>query len=431
MVTIIPASRGVRHTTTWEANNRPQNPREGLTYQYINGDLPLTAMLGMMKTKKPKDTRFSHYTKTFPCQIAAVTDVYTDAGLSSAYAAGSNAIGLRLFVKVDNTQTDRSTLEFRPNHVVMLRNSADPRDDTPCVVLSVSENGANSYIEVKTLKATTTTTTDPAAANLIKVIGNAQEQGSTIPGIVNYNSTELYNYTQIFWTPYSVTRTQTQTEILTGDVLKEERREKSEIHGVEMEKAFWWGERYKETVDGKEKTYTQGIIPMILEYADAHVFDYRYDTDFSGQTWEEGGLDWLTEKLEIVGRYGKPTRSAALGSVARMSFTKLGLANAYIYIEPDTAEYGLDIERWRSPNGMRLNLMTHPLFSQDTTDRSSMVLFDMANLQEMALQNTTVTKDTSTNVDGIKEGYLTETGLEYSKPIEFAYFKGLGQDNLV
>lgn len=430
-VSIIPAGRGTRHTTTWAENQLPQLPREGLAYLYINGDLPLTALMSMVKSKKPKTTRFSRMTKNFPSQIASVTGVYTNEGLSSAYSAGANAIGLELFVKVDNTATNGSTLEFRANHTVVLRNELDPRDDVACKVIEANENGASSYVRLRTLQATTATTADPAAATHIKVGGNAQEQGSVIPDEVNYNPVEIYNYPQIFWTPYSVTGTQLEVELITGDAYKEEKREKFEMHGIEIEKAYWWGERYQETVKGKEKNYTQGMIPMIRTYAPEMVFDYRYDTNYSGMSWLEGGWDWLNKKLEITSRYGRNRRNATMGSVARLSLTELGAAYGTMDITPDTAEFGLDIERWRSPNGMRLNCQVHPLFSQDPVDRSSMVIWDLANVEEMVLRQTKTTKDNDEHTDGIKEGWLTESGLQFLHPTAFAYFCGMGQDNLV
>jgi len=287
-------------------------------YFYPNGDARLTAILSGMKGEKPKDPYFEEFTKNLPNQTADVTGLYTDQALSSAYSAGTNAIGTMLYAKMSSDHVK----EFRAGHVGLLRVANAPAQDTHIDIVAAVENGASSYVAGKLLVAVANQTTgpNPASASRLLCIGNANREGATMPDTVNYNPTKMWNYTQIFITPYEITGTQLETELITGDAWKEEKREKHEMHAIEMEKAFWWGTRYETTENGKPKRYTMGIIPMIYEYASSNVFDYTKETDaaFAGKTWEEAGLDWMEYVLEQVARYGPMERTTFLGSGARL-----------------------------------------------------------------------------------------------------------------
>lgn len=430
-ITIIPAGRGTRHTNSWAAGQRPINPREGMTFFWPNG-MPLTAMLGMMKSKKPKDPEFSHYCKYLPYQASDHSGVFTAQTMVAgvAYAAGVNAAGTVLYVKVPLAMAQ----ETRVNHLALLRDKSMPMNDTPCEVVDVIENAANSCIVVKTLCATTAAPAagvlgrDPSTSDRIFIYGNAQEQGSVIPDEVNYNPTKYENYCQIFWTPYSITGTMQETELRTGDATKEEKREKLQMHGLEMEKNFLLGYKRKTTVRGKDKYYTQGLLEMIREHVPSQELDWRADAAYSGQDFEVGGKKWLETQLEIISRIGPMERVGFCGSLARLGLSAMAENYRNITITQNEAEFGFKVDTI-NVGPLKLHLKTHPVMSWEETYRNSMFIFDPGSLTEYALRNTRKTKDNDTHTDGTKEGWLTETGLHFSTPATAMALHGIGLQN--
>jgi hypothetical protein len=50
---------GMRGTGDWVTDERPKNFREGILYLWPNGQAPLTAMLGRLKSEKVDDPEFN------------------------------------------------------------------------------------------------------------------------------------------------------------------------------------------------------------------------------------------------------------------------------------------------------------------------------------------------------------------------------------
>ena len=81
-------------------------------------------------------------------------------------------------------------------------------------------------------------------------------------------------------------------------------------------------------------------------------------------------------------------------------------------------------------------MKTHPLFSYDTTTRRAMVIFEPSDLKYRFIDDTMFVGMDSQKVspshermDGTKEEYLTECGLEFHHPIKAGFLTGFGQDN--
>ncbi len=431
--TVTPYGLGMRHTGSWATDQRPQTIRQGLLYLYPNGSVTLTAMLSMMKRSKPKDPKFEEFVKNLPAQAGAVASVYTNIALSSEYTTAVTAVGTVLYAKVALAVAQ----EFREGHDIVLEEIADQRDTVHCLVTTVVLNGASSAIGCQLMEATTAgDTKDPASADRIRVIGNANIEGGIIPDAVNYNPTSFWNYAQIFRTPYEVTGTQLETELVTGDTLKEERREKFELHGIEMEKAFLWGLRFRDTVGGKFRRHTMGMVPMIQAHANANDMNYTLDSDFSGNEWQTGGKKWFDQSLEVLGRYGPTTRMAFCGSGALLGIQQLAESLGTFNLAVRQADFGITIVEWVTP-GLTLLLKTHPLMSSEESERNNIIIFPPENIEERPLRDTRQLKDAEAgksgynSVDGIKEEWLTETGLYFKHPSTFGVLRGVGLNNAV
>src|SRR5262245_58444863 len=142
------AFQGMRGTGNWAVDERPLNWRQGILYLYPNGRAPLTGLLSKMGEETTTDPQFHRWTKNLAQQGGAITELYTDAGMTAALAAGGTAAGTTLYAKV----AQALATEYRIGHQVLLRVSTNLNVDVNGKVTAVTLNGANSQIAVRSLE---------------------------------------------------------------------------------------------------------------------------------------------------------------------------------------------------------------------------------------------------------------------------------------
>lgn len=422
---------GMRGTGDWtDSDMRPKNWREGILYLYPNGDAPLTAILSKLSEQKTDDPQYYWWTQGLPAQGGAITATYTDAILSTAYTSGGTA-GTTLYVKVAEATADH----FRAGHQALLRYSSDYSVDCVGKVTGVVKNGASSYVAVKLLEADDNSASyDLSDADRILVIGNINPEGSAMPDAIAYDPVKYYNYTQIFRTPLSITRTARLTRLRTGDAYKKAKREALELHSIEMEKAFLWSIATENTgSNGKPERTTSGIIPFIVANGGV-VSDFATQTTWTNTTFLADGEEWLDTQLETIFRYGGDSRLAFCGSGVILQLNKLIKEYGNYTFTPKTTSYGIKVMEWVTPFGV-IYLKRHPLFSYETTNQTSMLIIEPKDLSYRYITDTTFYPDPDKQntgrgrIDGTDEDYLTECGLEIHHPAKFGWLNGFGQDN--
>ena len=304
----------------WETDERPKSWREAILHEFPNGDAPLTAIMSMMPSESVDDYEFNWWTKKLATQRGEITNIFLEATLTNAYTSGGVA-GDNLFVNVAEATAD----QIRVGHQVLLRDASDLTVDVNAKVTSVVKNGASSYVGVSLLEADDNSSSgDLSDADSILIIGNLNPQGGTIPQAISYTPTKYTNKTQIFRTPLNITRTAKQTRVRTGDKYREMKREALELHSIEMEKATIWSTISENTAEnGEPETTMDGILEFIRDNASANVNDFRTNTDYTGQTWLEGGKAWLDEFMELIFRFGSDDRLVLAGSGAILGINKL------------------------------------------------------------------------------------------------------------
>lgn len=423
---------GLRGTGDWATDQRPKNWREMILFLYPNGDAPLTALMSKLASEGVNDPEFNWWTKSLASQGGAITNIYTDITLSSAYTSGGSA-GDVVYVKVAEAVAD----EFRAGHQVLLRDSSHYDVDVNAKVTAVVKNGASSYIACKLLEADDNgASTDLSDADRILIVGNVNPEGGAMPSAISYDPTKWYNYTQIWRTPLEITRTARKTKLRTGDAYQELKREALELHSIEIEKSLIWGIRTENTgANGKPERTTMGLIPAIRAGAPSNVNDYTLNTTYSGDTWLTSGEVWLDTMLEQIFRYGRTEKLALCGSGAILGINRLIKNGGNFDFTPKTTSYGIRVMEWVTPFGT-INMMRHPLFSYEETNRNSMVILEPQNLKWRFIDDTKFYKagektvdSGQERIDGTKEEYLTEAGLEYHHPTAFGYLNGVGEDN--
>ena len=429
---------GMRGTGDWVADQRPLNWRQNILYLYPNGMAPLTAILSMMSTKKVDDSQFHWWTEQIGSVGGAVTGIFTLPDLSVAYVAGGVA-GDVLYAVVTAALGNR----IRAGHEILLRDANDYRVDVVGKVSDVSIGGATAVLSVILLEAD-----DNAPANNLSdcdnflIIGNINAEGAEMPNAIALNPVKHDNFTQIFRSPLSITRTARKTRLRTGDDYQKAKRECLENHSIEMELAYLWGIATERIGDnGKPERTTLGIINFIRQNAPANVDDYTLNATYAGSPWAGVlgmGEVWFKALLEQIYRFGATEKLAFVGSGALLGIDALAMSSGQINLTPGQKTYGMQIREWITPFGS-LMMKTHPLFSFDATTRNMMVIIEPRELEYKYIDDTQFYGESSAKkhpegyghrrIDGTEEEYLTECGLEFGFPDKCGVLNGIGLDN--
>ena len=382
----MPAALGLRGTgsfsttgTPGSSDQRPKNWREMMLMLFPNGEMPLTALLSKLATQGTDDAEYNWWEKGLPTQRTLIN-----------LLAGYNSAATSLVV-------DDATL-FKKGHVVLVERTgenmivaSDPADAVTLVVArGKGEVAAAAILD------------DDA----LLIIGTVYEEGADSPSPITYAPTKVFNYCQIFRTTLGQTRTAKKTRLRwdkTGPY-REAKREALQLHGIEMEKAFIFGQRLEEVgPDGMPRRTTRGARTFITTNALTDI-----NTDGA---WTEADF---TRVFEEVFRYGNPEKLAFCGSTAISVFTSWAknALRTTINMEPTSTTYGMKIAHILTPFG-DLYLKNHPLMSDHPVYRKDSVILDLPFLKYRYVDDTTFKKNVQNpGVDASKDEYLTEAGLE-------------------
>jgi len=429
---------GMRGTGEWVTDQRPLNWREQILYLYPNGQAPLTAILSMLGSEKVDDPQFHWWSQEQSAVAGAVAGVYTLPDLTAAYAGGGVA-GDVVYVQITTALANR----IRSGHQILLRDASDYRVDVVGKVTGVTRGTINSVLAVKLLENDDNSPGvgghDLSDCDNFKIIGNINPEGGEMPDAIALNPVKVYNYTQIFRTPLSLTRTALKTRLRTGDQYQKAKSEALEMHSWEMELAYLWGIRTENIGDnGKPERTTMGVINFIRQYAAANCDDYTLNAAYAGQAWAVGGELWFKAMLELIFRYGASEKLCLCGSGFLLGIDALATAGAQINIQPAQKVYGMEIRQWLTPFGS-INMKTHPLFSYDATTRNMAVILEPKELGNRFIDDTSFYGEGSQKshpegygarrIDGRNEEFLTESGLEFGLPQKCAVLNGVGLPN--
>ena len=427
---------GMRGNGDWVTDQRPKNWRQKIMKLYPNGSAPLTAMLSMMGSEQVDDSEFSWWTQEQSTVNGTVANIYTTPDMGTAYTSGGVA-GDVVYVYITDTTVFK---RVRAGHQILLRDASDYTVDVNGKVTNVSRGTAYELYTVKLLEDDDNSSSgDLSDCDAFKIIGNINAEGAEMPDAIALNPTKVYNYTQIFRTPLSITRTARKTRLRTGDQYQKAKAEALEIHSWEMEMAYWWGIRTENIGDnGKPERTTMGAINFIRQYASANCDDYTLNTDYSGDGWTTSGETWFKAYLEQIFRYGSGEKVAYVGSGCLLGIDRLAMSSGQINIVPGQRTYGMEIMEWRTPFGV-LYMKTHPLFSYDATTRNMMVILEPKELGYRFVDDTSFYGESSAKkhpegygarrIDGTNEEWLTECGLEFGLPQKCAVLNGFNSDN--
>ncbi len=414
---------GMRGSGDFVTNQRPTNWREQIMYLYPNGMAPLTAILSMASTSSVDDAEFNWWTQTQTTVEGAVAGIFTVADLSAAYTIGGVA-GDTLFVSVTTVLANRIV----KGKQILLRDASDYRVDVVGKVTEVTRGSVNSVLSVRLLEADDNSPAhDLSDCDNFKIIGNINPEGGEMPDSIALNPVQVWNYTQIFRTSLSMTRTALKTKLRTNEQYQKAKSEALEQHSWEMELGWIWGIRTQNIGDnGKPERTTMGVIPFIRQFAPNNVDDYTLNATYAGQTWAAGGETWLKIMLELIFRYGAESKLCLCGSGFLLGIDTLAMQSGQINIAPAQKMYGMQIREWLTPFGS-IYMKTHPLFSFDVTTRHMGLIIEPKELGYRYIDDTMFFGEGNSQkthpsgygqkrIDGLNEEYLTEAGYEFHFP---------------
>lgn len=396
------AIQGLRDTSNFATNERPENWRQMLLHLYPNGKLPLTALTGVMKESSTDDPIFHWWEKALDDRRIALHATSGDLAASSAgavetwtLASGSNALS---FVQNDILLVEESDEQVRVY--------ADPTSNTSITVV----RGAN---------GTTPAAVDADGAGVnpnLLCIGSAFEEGSLAPTGVNYDPTEKYNYTQIFRRTLEITRTAANSRLRTVPAVKEARRECLEYIGVDMERAFWLGVRSTGTRNGKPVRTTAGVYNQM---SSSNIYSF---------TNGEVDMDTIETRMEIIFREGSNEKVAFCGNKALSAINTAVRKNSSYQWEGGKKEYGMAVTRLVCPHGT-IVFKTHPLFTQISGGTTSgaayygmntwAFILDAEEIEYRYFKGADLHYEgnlAAVGQDAQKSGYLAECGIELHHP---------------
>lgn len=433
---------GMRGTLDWATNEDPQNWRQGIFRLKPNGKAQILSMLSMMgefgsmstaasKSKGIPSTQHNWWTQKYVAASGAVTGVYTDSTLATAYTSGG-AAGDTVYIKGAEATMDR----FRIGHQAMVMLTTDNTMYVTGKVTDVVRNGASSYIRFLLLEADDNSgSNDMSNADRVLVIGNINAQGGRLPANLKKNPTQLSNVPQIFRTPISLTNSALTQVLRTEDPYTKEKRDGMDDHAAEIEWATIFGVRSERTGENGKPEYTMDGLVSFIRANTSNVYDYRTDTDFSGKTWVEGGQEWIEKVLEVQARYNSDGYLLECGGKALTGLGDLARTYGHINLEPGDLGYGIKTIDWMSNHFSEpLHFRQHPLMAIEDYAQNMVLGIPPGELTYLPVKgrDTDLLKNRQANDEDAQiDEFLTECTIQVDNPDKFFVLFGFGQANAV
>lgn len=293
-----------------------------------NGGAPLFGLTAMLKEETAYQIEHGYFSKTmlFP----------------SAVTVGSTAIG-------DNVINVVSTVNILPGMIM--------RADTTNENILVT--GVNSLTQVAVQRAIGTVTPAVIATTTsLWMVGNAYEESSLRPQSLVIIPERVTNYTQIFRNTWAVSETTRATALIAGDTaIAESRQDCAAFHASDIEKAFFFGQRFMGSRNNQPFHTMDGLINAITQRSSSNITTLGATTNW---TQLEAALDPCFNQVTDPKSVGE--RLLFVGGVARRILHAVFRLNSTYFIEDGQTSWGLQFDSFKIPRG-RFTIIEHPLFN--------------------------------------------------------------------
>lgn len=246
------------------------------------------------------------------------------------------------------------------------------------------------------------------------IIGNMNEENSGARNANVTRSTAQTNYTQIFKTTIAVSGTEKEANLYGGRDLPYLRAKKGTEHALDIERAFWWGQKsYSVAGTIKQPMRSTGGVLEFIESNNAYVQD-------------QGGLLTAPDFNSFLREgftYGNDVKTLFCGGVVLQAINEF--ARGQIRTKPLETTYGVAVSEYVTPFG-KINLVHNPLFVEDYAGSAFLLDMDCFKYRYMNNRDTKLMVNVQApDVDGEIDQYVSEVGLQRVQAAKCAYLKGV------
>jgi len=447
-------------------NQRTRNYRRRVFYQYPNGSAPLTGLLSLMGEETTNDPEFSWWEKRMAEQWSTTVDVSTTVQFTSwngTTLGTAAATGNITFAPGERTGIEvADASQFRVGHIAMANffYLTSGLQEGKFEVEAVDQT--NNVLGIKCLQGHATNDLDydydydtNSVDRQVLIIGSAHAQGAVGAATSPYTlPIQPENYCQIFRTPFQITGSALKTSAKYDETgpYKDQAKEVSINHMIEMEKAFMFGVKsvgFGTTIDPSRPsssttlpTYTTGGIIYHLEQwetgtpygvtaATTNAHDNKRIINIADESGSNVTLDEFEVFLERVFRTTNNKANEKLclcgnGFLRQVQLMYKNTVTMNVNV-PYKEAYGMAVVKHVTPFGT-LYYKTHPLFNQNSSLRSNGLIVDPGFLKYryMAGRDTELlTERQARNADYREDEWFTDAGLEVRFPEAHMYIKNL------
>jgi len=393
---------GLRGTGSFGTDERPQDFREMILWTNPNGTAPLFALSAKMKKEVCNDPQIHWWEET------------NDIGRSTV--DGAIADGVDTTITVDAAVGESGgALQYAPGDLLLVEEDVAAYTTEILEVVSVTND---TDLVVIRGAAGSTAAAFSDAIGLLR-IGSNHEEGSGSPATVTKNPTKLTNFTQIFKTPYQLTRTAENTTFRTGDPLKNDQIRKSFVHSEKIEQALFWGMASEVTGGGGQPKRTMaGLRSLVTSNVTVFTIDPTIDTFIAA----------LSPVFDFEAGNAGDQRIIYAGNGAINFLNKLiaGDSSTRINYDGIIKMYGQNLRQFTIPQGS-FAIKSHPLLNTHPLFTYSMFVVNPSGLiyRPLKSSDTKIQKNIQLPDEDLrKDQWLTECTFEVHYERSFAFISG-------
>lgn len=291
---------------------------------------------------------------------------------------------------------------FSANDIVKV-----PRTGEVFLVTAIATNALTVIRGYGVTTALALNDTDP-----LVIIGNVNEEFAGMRTMKTTGLTPLFNYTQIWRTPFGVSRTAQKTKLYGPSELSYQQMKKGVEHKKDIERSLIFGEKKEDVSGSHPKRATGGLLSFL-----------------TANNVDAGGLltqpSFDNKVSEVVFKYG--SKEKILYSSARLLSVINGWATGKLMIDLEAKKYGLSVYKYVTPFG------TYNIINGMNTLEGSVyggygIVIDPENITYRPLEGSDTSLRTNiqaNDADGRIDEYLTEGGLEVRMKETHAVITGI------
>jgi len=260
----------------------------------------------------------------------------------------------------------------------------------------------------------TTATAAGNAGDGLFIIGNVNEENSGVRNVNTTRSVAQRNYTQIFKTTIALSNTEKSSNLYGGPDLPYQRAKKGTEHALDIERAFWFGEKKYDTsgTQGHPRRATGGVLEFLIS-------GNSYVQNQGGPLTAPDLNTFLREGFT----YGNSEKMLFAGGLVLQAINEI--ARGQVLTKTGDTTYGVKISQWMTAFGT-INIVHNPLFVEEYAGYA--FLLDMECFKYRFLQDRDTKLETNVQtpgLDGIVDQYISEVGLQRMQAPRHALLKGV------